>query len=200
MSKVKITQEQADAIENITYREHAVELQINGWKHKENRCLNHLALDDFIKALYIGYEVEPEYKVGDWIVKRNGEKFYITHRGDGFPIAVRITNITTSLGVNVLQFCDGSVIRITEARHATPEEIAKEKERRWWAKNDRDVWEIREDDILEYLNDLYIVDSFDSEKVCLKSGIERKTNYAEPFDYVKRHFKVVCFAEDRKDV
>ncbi len=197
MSKVKITQEQADALEAVRDRE-KVRSMIIRWHTGRGRwvgdeeSLNELELDDLIRALYIGYEVEPEFEVGDWgfTIRECGQKGQVGQVVEVYKVFAR------------LDYGDGtgSWWSFRDLRHATPEEIAEEKERRWWAKHDRDVWGIREDDVLEYLGDLYIIDCFDSEEVCLKSGIERKTNYAEPFDFVKKHFKVVCFAEDRKDV
>lgn len=129
MSKVKITQEQADAIEGITDRESAAELQINGWKWYKNRCLNNLSFDDFIKALYIGYEVEPEFEVGDWVYRKS----------DGVVSKInRIENQEDFYGEFSTDKHRGWLY-VEEIRHATPEEIEKEKERRWWAKHNRDV-------------------------------------------------------------
>ncbi len=198
MEKVKITQEQADAIEAVQDRE-KVRSMIIRWHTGRGRwvddeeSLNELELDDLIRALYIGYEVEPEFKKGQWIYDITDENktvievAYVTDRRVHGFWKTEYSDIDTH-------------VAIENARHFTKAEIAKEKERRWWAKHGRKSWEIREDDILEYLNDLYIIDYFDSEKVYLKSGIERKADYAEPFDFVKKHFKVVAFSDDRKDV
>jgi len=198
MSKPIITQEQAGAIEKLK-AEHFHSLETL-FKNPENYCLKDfekpllkLTPEKYHDALYIGYEVEPEFKAGQWIYditdknKTVIEVAYVTDRRVHGFWKTQHSDIDTN-------------VAIENARHFTKAEIAKARERSWWAKNDRDVWEIREDDILEYLNDLYIVDSFDSERVYLKSGIERKSDYAEPFDFVKKHFKVVAFSEDRKDV
>ena len=35
------------------------------------------------------------------------------------------------------------VVLIENIRHATSEEIAEEKQRRWWSERGRDVWELK---------------------------------------------------------
>lgn len=203
MEKVKITAQQAKAFE-LAIEEYGNDRVMNGvtgvW-NGEFEPLNDIRPSELARAIYdVGYEVEPEFKVGDWVVKRNGEKFYITHSGEGFPTAVKITKITTSLGVNVLQFCGGSIIPVTEARHATPQEIATEKTRRWWAKHDRDVWELREFDELRDMRDDYrftVSEKIDTDDVGLLDSYIEYNFYR--WDEIKEHFAVVCFAEDRKD-
>lgn len=186
MKKVTLTQDQADAIERFkTSKQHAIRRYVNR-SFRKSTCLYDITLDELICALYIGYEVEPEFKVGDWVVT-----------SDFLEPIRKVKEVNDRLLVDNTRIVWRD---FGEIRHATPEEIAKEKERRWWAKHGREPWEIKEDDVLEYLGDLYIIDCFDSEKICLKSGIERKTDYEETFDFVKKHFKVVCFAEDRKDI
>lgn len=181
MEKVKVTQEQAGAVE---------------WFKKEHQeKLGDMSLRSFYDALRYGYEVEPEYKVGEYIVYenevvKNTMKIIDIEAGDilvepiyeGFENYNRVSVTSPSI------------------RYATPSEIAKEKERRFFARNGRKPWELLEDDILEYLGDLLIVDSFDSEDVCFRRSKGSIDDYFENLDYVKEHFKVVCFAESRLDV
>ena len=68
MEKVKLTKEQANALEilvNCHDKEICVIGRVDGIVHSEYKILNELTLDTFIKALYIGYEVEltPEEKI-----------------------------------------------------------------------------------------------------------------------------------------
>ena len=186
--KVVLTQEQAEELELQKKELPTVGIvQRRMLSNRINDAFESIDLYTLIKALYIGYEVEQEVKDGDFV---DIGLFGISKVAEVTGVKGKLIAINGSDEYH--EFKINGVL--------TDEEKQEEKQCRWWAKHGRKVWEIREDDILEYLGDLYIIDSFDSEEVCLKSGIERKTNYGEPFDYVKRHFKVVCFAEDRKDV
>src|SRR5690625_6736521 len=83
MGKVKLTQEQADVVEDALgfsgTRERLVEefikyrLLNDVWTAECLQVLNEFTTEKLIKTLYIGYEVEPEYSVGDWIVVDYGE-------------------------------------------------------------------------------------------------------------------------------
>lgn len=194
MEKVKITQEQANQLSKNVVKANGVR------RHIENKWMSDLTTDELIRALYIGYEVEPNFKVGDWVVCESNN-----YKG--------ITKITRMDELRGKPACYGHWFDIKantaysntewtnfaeECRHATPEEIAEEKERRWWAKHDRDVWEIREGDALIYIGVPYIVDWFNSEEVRFKSG-KCNSGFMENVDYVKEYFKVFCFVEDRKD-
>lgn len=132
MEKVKLTQKQADAIVknvnaglengNILYRY----LRYEGYD-EQFRGLTFGALAD---ALYIGYEVEPEFKVGDWVVEKVSGKVGVVHSidcGQG------------SFHVDLLEYAVPQYQLKGDYRHATPEEIAKEKQRRWWAEHGREV-------------------------------------------------------------
>ncbi len=199
--KVVLTQEQADAAERYKKDGHKMaEFVAHAHSfHGAYEPLKAIGIDDMARFLYEpnSYEVEPRFKSGDWIVNKNKQPFNVYSK----PLAVEITSLVEDEGRARARFADDCcAVYFDEIRHATPEEIAEEKERRWWKKHGRKPWELREGDILEYLGDLYIVDCFDSEMVCLKSGIERKSNYAETFGFVEKHFKIVCLVESRLDV
>src|SRR5690625_814820 len=192
MEKVKLTQEQADAIErgikiygkSRIMNDHA----LDGWVGNLND-LNGLTKDEIARALYVGYEVEPEIKVGDWVFIDFGEA------GTEIGFIKGRINEPHSFYIDKCHF--GA--NVNEARHATPEEIAKEKERRWWNKHGRDVWELKKGDVIginiktitinEVREDGYIAyfDGLGSDRIysvdSLKSG----------------GYKIICFAEDRKD-
>src|SRR5699024_3599598 len=149
---------------------------MNNWDTDYERCLNNLTLDELIRAFYIGYEVEPIFEVGDW---------------------VKDTSTNAVIKINDRQHRNNLIdSRHTTIRHATPEEIAEEKQRRWWAKHGREVWELRRNDL-----------------VCDKDGFSYtinliKKDYVEFVEFgkrkkvkeIKESFKVICFVEDRKDV
>lgn len=193
MEKVKLMKEQAEAIE------HALQ-EVDEYKGNPDRLLRHASMNNvnfrnelhpldtidivtLAKALYIGYEVETEFKVGEWVAidyKEHGTKVgkikgYI--KKDAFYID---NNHATG--------------NIMNTRHATPEEIAAEKERRWWAKHGRDVWELRPGDLL--VSDIGVfkeVQEINNDSVTFVHE-----NYVA-MDNLKLYYKLVCFAENRLD-
>ncbi|WP_200415977.1 hypothetical protein [Virgibacillus salexigens] len=179
MDKVKITQEQADAIKHFkkVYPE-----KFRGMRYQE-----------FYDALINGYEIEPEFKVGDWIVVTF--ELHTTIYGK----TMKITNVDKShaVGHDICFGLDGEgIVYQNEIRHATPEEIEQEKERRWWNKHGRDVWELKVGDVLmnKYDREIFHVNNIDG-------GVF--TEYTSDFlvwRYLKEECKVVCFAENRLDV
>ena len=195
MSKVKVTKEQAEAIEKESYRDYENILYDYLVVSNYDEKFKGLTFGGLYRALHQGYEVEPEFKKGDFVVwhglvveikhpqtndhKDDGRCYFTLERSDGSTYE----NITRD-----------------EIRHATPAEIAEEKERRFFAKHGRELWELREDDILKYLGDVLIVDSFDSEEVCFKSNASGAVVYTKNFNFVTDNFKFVAFAEDRLDV
>src|SRR5690625_4692295 len=148
--KVKVTREQAEAIERIKTE------QIKRFEEVKKNKTTYL-LTDWEKplfeldskhlqdALYIGYEVEPEFNKGDFVVwhglvvniqhpqtndhKDDGSCYFTLVRSDGSTYG----NITRD-----------------EIRHATPSEIAEEKERRWWKKLGRNVIQYEIGDVVLY--------------------------------------------------
>ena len=191
--KVVLTQEQADAVESAKkrYGKDQFLYEFSRMLHEISPLqftgslgpINDLALHRVAKALYIGYEVEPKFKVGDWVHSNvTGRVAKIDDRGYGEENA---------------WVDDEEVNFFTDFRHATSEEIAREKERRWWNSHNRDVWELNEGDVLLYLGDPYKVKWCNSHIVSFGEGA---TDYEESFDYVKERFIVMYFAEDRKDV
>ncbi|MBO1003155.1 hypothetical protein [Pseudogracilibacillus auburnensis] len=188
MEKVKLTQEQADAIQiriDRNARDDMMDYHASGWTGRSNTCLNSLSASELARALYVdnGYEVEPNIKIGDTVFVS-----WLNREGEFYKVEDVLTNGKIVIDSKTYDKPSMDIVRL-----ATPEEI-------FWNDNDRGVWEIREDDTLEYLGDPLIVDSFDSEDVCFKRNKNYPEKYTESFDFVKEHFKVFCFAEDRKDV
>src|SRR5699024_6388569 len=93
-------------------------------------------------------------------------------------------------------FDEGRTMLLTRLRHATPEEIAEEKQRRWWAKHGRDVFEFKTGDLIDH--DHYVVEVMEvrSDMLRVEMNAAVGTITKENYDQIK----VICFAEDRKDV
>ena|SRR5690625_4134508 len=190
MEKVKLTKEQANAIEWALQKENEyspdrllrLRSSDNANFHNELYPLNDIDIAVLARALYIGYEVEPEFKVGDWVV------------------SVKTGFVGTILDI----FSDGMAhlswrgsVAIKNLRHATPEEIQQEKERRWWAKHGREVWELKAGDFLIYkkFGTIEEVKEVNEQRYL----IGKLTGYME-LDYIKDNYSVAFFVEDRKDI
>lgn len=182
MEKVKLTREQAEAIEKKkSTGSAAVAKHLEGWTWKENKCLNDLSMEQFVKALYIGYEVEETFKVGDWV------------KDTSTNAVIKIKDRQHRNNINDPRY--------STVRHATPEEIAEEKQRRWWAKHGREVWELRKGDVIKKLCspfefEAWEITDIDDHYIYAKDSrmIHPKTTKMDA------NYKVICFAEDRKDV
>ena len=193
MSKVVLTKEQAEAIETLkkekSFREIIkLNLHANTWGgtyvEKPKRIIVKMNFDDLIKALYIGYEVKPEFKVGDWVY----------HQSDG--IVSQITRVNFNKLVSDAINTDGHKgwISCEDIRHATSEEIKQEKERRWWEKHGREVWELKEGDILVETALNFPVEIHKVDDYVWFSKFDNR-----PKNVVKETHKVVCFVEQRLD-
>ncbi len=190
--KVILTREQAEAIER--YKEeqrelHEKQVRAQSVMLKEwTKPLIELKTDEFMDAIYIGYEVEETFEVGGWVRYDNGPSH-------GYK-----TQKITSIEHGYAWFSETESMPLHSLRHATPEEVAKEKERRWWKSHNRDVWELKTYDVLINRGGTLF------EVECAKKDVElweiqkSKQGKRRPFNYVKRNYKVICFAEDRKDV
>ncbi len=201
MSKVKITQEQADAIEQLERHSSDDEIIARSVKGRlfgqpYNDCydrLNELTLFTLVCALDKGYEVEPEFKAGQWIYditdknKTVIEVAYVTDRRVHGFWKTQHSDIDTH-------------VAIENARHFTKAEIAKEKERRWWKKHGRDVWEIRQGDVLmatrRHIFEV-TADPKSHEFGCYTGNDEFDFDITE---CKAEKWKVICFRDDRKDV
>src|SRR5690625_3730010 len=148
MEKVKVTPKQASLIQIRIDRgcrgmenmlEHHV---VDSWTGAGNECLNALSVSELARALYVGYEVEPELERGQFAIHRQGSIREIVNIYDKY------VEVEDNHGGRFVW--NKGTFRI-----ATDEEIAREKTRRWWAKHDRQPWEIREGDILN-VNDEYL--------------------------------------------
>ncbi len=159
MSKVKLTREQVEVIEKV------------------RDSLKGLSYKSLYIALNEGYEIKEEFKLGEYIVYEND-----VVKNTMKIIAINKENITVEPIYE--GFKNHNVVGINSPliRHATPEEIAEEKERRWWAKRGRKVWELKEGDVMR---DLVVGDVFIVHRNLIVMP-ENKTRY-----------EVICFVENR---
>lgn len=186
MGKVKLSKEQEIAIihgeANLSWvNDNFVFSHCNdSFPHKLS-SLADLKLDDLIRALYIGYEVEPEFEVGDWV----------NHRLHGIGKVIEVNKNTLEIYRSPGDEEDPYVWHKKNVRHATKQET-------WWAKHGRNVWELKPGDILFYYNLTVaeIVEKVIGDRVVFESGTE--------YILINRSFtdlyKVACFSHDRKDV
>ncbi|OEH52944.1 hypothetical protein AQ616_18745 [Oceanobacillus sp. E9] len=204
MEKVKVTKEQAGEIkdhvsrnsEDLVFKLHLS--NPNGWTGT-SKVLNGMDITTMAKALYIGYEIEPEFKVGDWVVVT-----FDLHNSYGQIKQITKVEKSCAVGRDVYFELDGGGCYYpNEIKHATTEEIKQEKERRWWAKHGREVWELKMGDTLINKNDRYscdvkFVEGSDPTGTLLVNG--RKDEFIELIEDLKKEYIVFCFKKDRLDL
>jgi len=128
IGKIELSKEQADAINRYLENNnqdiadlldtHADKSESWGTVYKS---LNGLSQSDMARALFVGYEVDEKFEIGDWVIRKDGGRPFI---------------VTSSRGAEDLN----------DIRHATPEEIKAEQESRIWSKFGREPGEFRDGD------------------------------------------------------
>lgn len=183
--KVRLTQEQADALEELKKIQH--DSQIIGtnvrcrvqedMSNEHHEKLYELTLDTLIKALYIGYELKPKYNAGDWVKNKINQHVFQLDNG-----TARIIN--------------KYIEKHNHIRHATPEEIAEEKRLMWWYENDRHVYEFKVGDLIKCKGVTSEVEEVEIDLIWIKLNRSKGTLTKEIYHQIK----VICFAEDRMDM
>ena|SRR5699024_1514479 len=181
--KVQVTPKQAKGLSCIRDRELAIEKYFNDLNMGYD--LGDLSLNELIKALYIGYEIKKEFKVGDWVVNTISNYGGIVRKAGR-----KILEVEMTYGKEFVLWGE----KFT--RHATPQEITEEKQRRWWAKHGREVWELRKGDVLKSENTrlIYGIADVKDSSILFVNESKFKTK-----NMIKRFYKVLCFAEQRLD-
>lgn len=201
--KLAVTQTQADAIERIRDVDDAINGQL--FNMNESDPLMSLSAAELARALHVGYDVEHIFKVGDWVITEGYSKDY-----DGKPLEIiQIKND----GEKYFYFeqqthPDHNFASYHIKRYATSEEIQQEKQRRWWKKHDREVWELKINDevISKSLNERFdVVHIFENGDINIENVNENTYGQKGIITVQKAtvnnyYYKVVCFAEDRKDL
>ncbi|WP_199425797.1 hypothetical protein [Thermaerobacillus caldiproteolyticus] len=194
MEKVKLTPQQAESLEylkrNFRLKEIVIlHVQKYGcdWVGK-GEGINGLDVDTLIKALYIGYEIEEPFKVGDWVTWE-----YRSTKYTGKILEISDNDVLTDVKGSIY----GANQRFlkNKIRKATPEEIAAEKERRKWAAIRRKVGEYKTNDIVyheKYGYGVYVhgqmIEPFNQEK------------YSGWHDVKAKELKLICPVEQRFDL
>ena len=194
MKKIVITQEQADAIKkmgalsNHRKGKFVEEHVLKNWNDGQ-RGLQGLTTNELIRALYIGYEVEPEFKIGQWVKSRHGK---------GIGKIVKISKQGYHTDFNMIADAD-------DIRHATPQEIATEKTRRWWAKHNREPFELVKGDVIKGIGFSSLRWRIGEYKGIFEDS--GKTYYqienisdGTAWDIEPNSLKVICFVDQRKDI
>jgi len=193
--KVRLTKEQAKAVEvfkdnNLTLKDYAYENL-----SEELDPIQILGIDKMARALYVGYEIEPELDVGDWVISKvTGEIGKITRLKSNGYVVTDIKLVDYKDDVFLVGKPDWFLKK-------TPEEIAKEKQRRWWEEHSRGVWELKKGDILISKNTNRIYEykcKWNDAPIHEVVGENEVSNMDS--EYLKKNLKVVCFARDRKDL
>jgi len=139
MDKPIINKNQADRIWAFEWRKNnpskLLEFHV---KHtlSDSKCLQSLSLEQLARALYVGYEVEEEFEVGDFVVNMHG----------GTVLKV-INKITESGTYYEVVRCGSGLkesIHRDRLRHATESEIAVEEKRRTNKKLDEILLDLSE--------------------------------------------------------
>ena len=196
MEKVKLTKVQTKAIEDIKGTMH-LNLEANlreqiekGWYGYPFGSLNKLTTKEFLDALYIGYEVEQEVKVGDFV-------------DIGLFGISKVAEVTGVKGKLIAINGSDEYQEFKINRVLTDGEKQEEKQRRWWAKHGRKPLELKINDVL-LRNDGAYVSVFDEDEAGkqyeLVSSGAHADHYVVDTEHLKAFYKVICFAEDRKDV
>src|SRR5699024_9134182 len=158
----------------------------NRYMNNCNTYIDELTIQQVVDAYFGGYEVEETFRVGDWVVYDNG-----VERGYGYK-----TNQIKDVDEQKAHFDEGRRMHLTSLRHATPEEITKEKQRRWWSKHGRDVFEFKTGDLIVHGEVVLEVSEVRDDLLWGEMNAAAGTITKENYDQIK----VICFAEDRKDL
>lgn len=139
--KVKLTKEQAEALKVFNEFNNGNNYKLEYFFAHRNdftdiyKPLKEIEIDKMARLLYQpnSYEIEEEYKVGDWVARTtNGEDSRAVFKeGRVFQIVNEVPEDRVFAGH--LNCNEGFCHNPKHIRHATPEEIKAEQERRVWA-------------------------------------------------------------------
>lgn len=198
MGKVKITQEQAEAIED--YKRFGSLEYFAISRHEftyEYKSLKTLSIDEMARILYKpdGYEIEPEhpsFELHSYVTCEESNVWQVV-KEDLYRVVLQGREAIKQVGYSSENF--------KKYTDSTTEEIAEFKEFRWWKSHNRDVWQLKENDVLsgKDVNRAYNVMHVDEYTASLQAP-EADTSVNFSIDQIKTTFLVACFAQDRKDI
>lgn len=198
MEKVKLSQEQAGAIKEKlkTHNKNDIlRMRANPFSkmgahiNAGNKIILDMEIEKLAKALFIGYEIDQEFEVGDWVVRE---------QETNNDFIGKITRIKKGTNYGTVYSIDRLNLKTNEIRHATNDEIKQEKERRWWNKHNRSAWDLNRFDVL--------INKFDSKlhgrivnETHNKLGVKFYGNNGYTgWKTIKRQYEIVSFVEDGK--
>lgn len=198
--KVKVTQEQFDWLEKYKTEQQidfAIDIQLH--RKRPDSPIVDWKLSEVARALYVGYEVEPKFKVGDLV--------HVSWSNGGASIhkvlKVGVRSIDGDLDGIAIDAGGNPKPPLRIVRHATAEEIAHEKERRKWGAVGREVGEFKANDIV-YNNGawegVYIVYSDNYSADAFGSKLVRVTESGRNLSFHAKDLSIICFAENRQDI
>lgn len=184
--KVKLTQEQIQTVRKFMNNDNVLKLSLNEL---------HRVIDG-------EYEAEKTFEVEDWVVCEDGYIGQIEFINE----IEKWANIGYSKDTKERGVCLATTYDLIDIiRHATPEEIAEEKKRRWWNRNNRKTWELHVGDTLisrknPYSCRIKFVEDVNENSVLLVDGIQDEFyEGVSELEYMRDEYEVFCFKEDRKD-
>lgn len=190
MEKIKINQAQEEVFKQYPNKEQLIIARASGLLIQgQDEPIADMKLEDLIKSLYIGYEVEPELSVGDFVV-------YV-HDNTVWEVVGELYGGKVHYDITRNGKHQGSVHK-DHIRLATPSEIAQEKERRWWAKIGRNKNEFEMADIVTFEDGNGL---FEVVKVYGLHNVSITADFASSeIDVSVNEIKLVCPVENRLDV
>src|SRR5690625_241481 len=194
MEKIKITHEQARAVDHLRDL-HFKEIERFKRYSREDtgklEPLYDLESSEINAAYFNGYEVEEVFKEGDWV-----------HYDNGIKSTPRfVTRLISKVYAESVDLGDNRTMPIDDIRHATDEEIATEKQRRFWNGNNCDVWELDlYDCVINKYGAPFVVMGVTDDYLKNGTSYELSNGTEYPKDDMEPFFKVLYFAEDRKDI
>lgn len=152
MTKIQITQEQAEAIEVLkTNLEHnswdyiAQRLHTNDKFIHEYKPFNGMTLEKIVKAVYEGYELLNPIFAGSYVRSKSS--------GNIYKVKFIHSNKKYADLEGILCMADksfSSVLGLDSLELISKEELQEAKEKRFWEKLDREVNEFRKGDTVKY--------------------------------------------------
>lgn len=201
MEKVKVTQGQANEINTLLESpfDHTADELLE--LHAKRGGLSTLVdldinLPLLARFLYIGYEVEPEFKVGDYVVNFVGSIGEIKECDGGYFTGMWTHEIQGDQCVEEKHPVSMRVATKNIKRHASEREIkqVKKLERRMKWKT------LPVGSLILYKRRLYEFEGYDEdERTFPVVAREYNTNELDRF-FGNREFTLICHAEDRKDI
>ncbi|WP_079708109.1 hypothetical protein [Paraliobacillus ryukyuensis] len=185
--KVKVTKKQAEILDNCKNKTSLLRRTILSILSGKESAMYELSTDDLAKAIYIGYEVEEEYKKNDWIVVEDCPCDHIIGK------VQKIKDVEHIEGYDTMYHYEDwwSDKRKTKLRHATEQEIAQEKKLRFWNGLGRYIEEYKDGDII-----LNPDGEIDEVREIKEDGLIVSRTFGE---FEKSEAKLICPLESRLD-